>query len=146
MDLSLSLDSVLPVEWIVHFLMGERKRRELPSVTQPHPLSLSDSPAGRTCTLSASPSLKLFRGSTPWRSHVSSQPCLKLGAQVVSGCSLGKHIWLRDRKTIFTILSLSLFWVLFWSPSVWSLFFLIDSHWAGKKRDAIYCFLLRLQQ
>lgn len=115
--------------------MGESKR-EFTSVTQPHPLSLSDITPRRAYALSASPSLKLYRGS-----HASSQLCLKLGGQV----PLQGVVWANPTgnrlKDHFHWVALSVFLVFFWSPSVRSLFFLNWCQLRGKKNDSIYCFL-----
>lgn len=66
MDLSLSLDSLLTTGGRVTVLMDETERRELTSVTQPHSLSLI-----HLHMLSASASLKFYKGRIPWRNLVS---------------------------------------------------------------------------
>lgn len=66
MDLSLSLDSLLTTGGRVTVLMDETERRELTSVTQPNSLSLI-----HLHMLSASPSLKFYKGRIPWRNLVS---------------------------------------------------------------------------
>lgn len=76
--MGLSLDSVLITGGRDTVLIDEIER-----INKCEPvLSLSDTPAEGEHILSASPSLRLYRGRTPWRSPVSSQHQLKLEGHV----------------------------------------------------------------